>query len=791
MSTLEVHHASEQPRAVLQLDFSLKATMWSIGSRKLLPGIGGHYPREGEPLAADVWLAGLPQQKIASIRSQLLESSELFITVRIQNRALELSFHKLDIKRQVAYICTVTDVSAERENKRQERQERTEAALRIRQLEQQVNLLPQPLLLTDSAFNLTAVNPAMLRLLGRRKRDLLGKNLQQAMPEGELQPLVHAAIHSWLHRTTGSTMLHLRGENWQMRINVANQGLAIEAHAPSDAPRLETTLHGLLSLPDSLIVLSAELSVLHYNEAALATWHKLFQVVLATDLKLLTQANTRLRSRLKRLRDWLSAGHSCLLFSRRGREIWAHRVIPVLSGPLQLERIIVQSYLHPDIIQPKASSFELERFFEQAPAGLALAHEDGTILLANRVFRQLISEPQIDGVLRQESIRLEDGQVNRQFLQANQQQVELLLVKYHGQHMPAAFACVALDVTDKSLVEAQIRLYLGLFQSLFEHSPDGLILAEVDSLQVLEVNDKCLELLSKERNKVLRRSLDKVLALPETLKQQLNKCAQVAETEMELPPKSQNRWVHVLIRSIEGPAGQRQYLVRIVDITERRNMTERIIQVQELERKRIAEDLHDSLGQMLSAAKLNLTLLQRQTNVPSQDLKGLAELLDSAVDEVRAIATHLLPVSLRDFGLGKALQALQQRVENIGRLPCTLQVLGEHRRLAHAEEVNLYRIAQEAVGNCLKHASPSSILILLHFTPETVELQIRDDGIGFDVTVAQQQRRGMGLENMLMRSEQIGSNLTIRSDPTEGTRVRVNLALQLISENTELASAKP
>lgn len=239
------------------------------------------------------------------------------------------------------------------------------------------------------------------------------------------------------------------------------------------------------------------------------------------------------------------------------------------------------------------------------------------------------------------------------------------------------------------------------------------------------------------------------------------------------PGNARERWVTANTVALENG----QQLTRLVDITERRELYHRIVQAQELERKRIAEDLHDSLGQLLGATRLGYSELLRQPELlqDSQRLQAVDELLGECATELRTIAGNLLPISLRDFGLAHALKVLQSRVNHMtrGREPeCIVQLSGEPRRLPHDVEVNLFRIAQEAVSNCLKHAGASQLLLWLQFTETGVELQVRDDGPGFDVEEALQARRGLGLDNMHMRAALARAALTLRSDE-EGTRVRV------------------
>lgn len=179
---------------------------------------------------------------------------------------------------------------------------------------------------------------------------------------------------------------------------------------------------------------------------------------------------------------------------------------------------------------------------------------------------------------------------------------------------------------------------------------------------------------------------------------------------------------------------------------------------QENERARIARDLHDSLGGMLSTAKLNIQ------NNPEK----AAELLDKATQEIRMIAQNLQPLAFKEMGLVKAVRDLIYLHQQEGESPkITFQHYEVPENLEEKTALHFYRIIQEALHNALKHADASEVLIQINGEPNGLSLMIEDDGTGFDTT---EKKEGNGLKNFKKRAEFLKAELTIESGET-GTMV--------------------
>lgn len=203
---------------------------------------------------------------------------------------------------------------------------------------------------------------------------------------------------------------------------------------------------------------------------------------------------------------------------------------------------------------------------------------------------------------------------------------------------------------------------------------------------------------------------------------------------------------------------------------------------QEEERARIARELHDGPVQYLVALRRQLDLLERlQARQERQDvLKEMDELVDRAIQDLREFSRNLRPPILDDFGLGYAVEWLADQVQRSG-IETSVSVEGKPRRLDREIEVACFRIAQEALANCMKHAKASKIEVKLFFGEDAVEIRVNDNGRGFEYpgSLTSLARAGqMGLVGMFERAELLGGSVSIRSEPAKGTSVLAKIPLR-------------
>lgn len=196
------------------------------------------------------------------------------------------------------------------------------------------------------------------------------------------------------------------------------------------------------------------------------------------------------------------------------------------------------------------------------------------------------------------------------------------------------------------------------------------------------------------------------------------------------------------------------------------------------ERNRLARDLHDSVTQALYGVTLYAEAASRQllSGDPNMVADHLCEIRNTAQEslrEMRLLIFELRLPLLKSEGLEAALQARLESVEARVGLVTELRVEGDHHVSPEVEE-GLYRIAQEALNNTLRHAQASTVSVLLHHNNRSATLQVIDDGIGFDPSTVQEQG-GFGLRGMEERANRLGGTLTVDSSPGAGTKVTVEV----------------
>ena len=215
----------------------------------------------------------------------------------------------------------------------------------------------------------------------------------------------------------------------------------------------------------------------------------------------------------------------------------------------------------------------------------------------------------------------------------------------------------------------------------------------------------------------------------------------------------------------------------------RRRLLERGYELQEEERRRIARELHDQTSQQLTSILMTLKVLgeARSLSEVQARVEDLREMAAQTLEEVHDLALALRPRLLDDLGLLAALQHYLGEFRDRSHLPVDFQVLGlENRRLPPRVETTLYRIAQEALANVMRHAQAENVGVLLEVRDTSAILIVEDDGMGFDVSEAMGSHvheGNLGLYGMRERAALVGGTLAIESVPGEGTSVFAQIPL--------------
>lgn len=253
------------------------------------------------------------------------------------------------------------------------------------------------------------------------------------------------------------------------------------------------------------------------------------------------------------------------------------------------------------------------------------------------------------------------------------------------------------------------------------------------------------------------------------------------------------RWFQARIYPVKGDQGEIRHVIMMYeDITERqwatedlRRLSAELLNAEESERKRISQELHDELGQVLTAMRINLAALEKDlaTSLAPSSRERLAEtsaLADQMLAHVRELSHDLRPTMLDELGLAPTLRWYANRFARRLGIEIELEAVGFEGRLAAEIETVVYRIVQEAFTNIARHAQASRVHLRLAQTGSRVTTVIEDDGVGFDVTqrlASDAPGMGVGLFRMRERVTLRGGTFSIQSRPGTGTRLAVELPL--------------
>lgn len=235
--------------------------------------------------------------------------------------------------------------------------------------------------------------------------------------------------------------------------------------------------------------------------------------------------------------------------------------------------------------------------------------------------------------------------------------------------------------------------------------------------------------------------------------------------------------------AFKGRAIQSGMLLTIEDISQLKAMESELLfamlQGQEKERKRIAKELHDGFGPLLSAVKLNvesfgndLCEIQNETRLK---LENTIQLIDSIAEEMRSLSHDLMPKSLIDFGLKASIEGLCSRINKASKIQVNFFAPDNDERFDPLVEFGLYRITQELINNALKHSKANNLTIQLVRHDESILLMVEDDGQGFDFY--EDKDKGIGLTNIEARTSALGGIFLLDSEIGKGVTATIEIPI--------------
>ncbi len=328
------------------------------------------------------------------------------------------------------------------------------------------------------------------------------------------------------------------------------------------------------------------------------------------------------------------------------------------------------------------------------------------------------------------------------------------------------------DVTERRRAEAALQESEQRFRAIFDHAADGILLADPQTMMFAMGNPRISEM--------LRYSLDEIQTLgvsdvhpPESLphvRAEFERQARGEKTLAEDIPvlRKDGSVFSADVSAAHITLNGRPYLLgSFRDITERKQARARLVTAREQERRRLAGELHDSIGQSLVALQLTVqnaaaTVRDRLDAEQTAALIGATAQCTELIRDVRHICHGLYPPILESLGLIAGMRQLAQDVERTGivaTVKCSKAI--EARRFSNDIEIALFRIAQEAITNAIRHGECTEIGIALRRKRDRIHLTVEDNGVGFapDRTVG----NGLGLTHMRERAQAAGGTVSIRS----------------------------
>jgi signal transduction histidine kinase len=209
-----------------------------------------------------------------------------------------------------------------------------------------------------------------------------------------------------------------------------------------------------------------------------------------------------------------------------------------------------------------------------------------------------------------------------------------------------------------------------------------------------------------------------------------------------------------------------RYHRRYVKLQKERIFAE--ITMQENERKRIANDLHDSLGPLLSSVKLNMNSIDVHNNQDQEIINKAGRHIDEIISSLRQISYNLLPNTLQRNGLNEALREFVKDIQSKHKVQVHMYLLKEV-NISKEKEIHVFRILQEMIHNALKHANAKNLYIGISEENGNLQVMVKDDGKGFDMEKIKKESHGLGLKSLESRIEILSGQLSFESLPNKGT----------------------
>jgi PAS domain S-box-containing protein len=510
-----------------------------------------------------------------------------------------------------------------------------------------------------------------------------------------------------------------------------------------------------------------------------------------------------------------------------GDIVWAE----VSVAPLAIPDASAVVIMH-DITERKRAEERLQEY-ERAVEGLeemiAVVDRDYRYLLANRAFlnfrglerQQLIGRPVVEVLGREAFARIADKL--RECLAGNTVRYETryrfsdgrerdLLASYSPIEGPGGIdriACVFQDITERKKAEAALRESETRFRQITENIEEVFWITDLAGTTIY---------ISPAYERIWGRSCESLYASPRSWREQIHPADRSRmEPSFSSDPGFTRAYIYRIVRAdgsfrwirdrgfpVHDECGNVVRFAGIAeDITATKSVEEelqrvneqlrvlswRLFRVRDEERRHLARELHDEIGQALTAAKINLSSIDSPSvEEQAERLQESIALLDTLLRQVRQISLDLHPSTLDDLGLVPALRSLLDQQAQRAGLRARFSAV-ERAEIDRGIQTTAFRITQEAITNVLRHAQARFIGVRINIGKDRMKIRIVDDGIGFDTSPIQSPGNGeaaFGLVGMRERASLVGGQVRITSSPGKGTTVEVSLPINRSREGRML-----
>ncbi len=344
----------------------------------------------------------------------------------------------------------------------------------------------------------------------------------------------------------------------------------------------------------------------------------------------------------------------------------------------------------------------------------------------------------------------------------------------------------ALEQVDKERRLAEAEEQVHLIRSVVEQGFSAVLItsAELPDPKVIYINPAFAHATGYASEKVVGEPLSALASLDhvyQRLRAGLPTGAPFLDEISTYQTMKGERWGEWRVGPVKDKTGRNtHWLIIFRDITERKRLEREILEISDQERRRIGQDLHDGLCQHLAGIELMSQVLQQKLAPKSKADAGrageIARHVREAISQTRSLARGLSPVTLESEGLPSALRELAANTEKIFGLACRVECPELGLACVPATATHLYRIAQEAVSNAIKHGKAREVVIRLEPVGERMVLSVTDNGRGFPKILPRND--GMGLRIMRYRAGMISGLLSVEKNAAGGTSVRCSVPIR-------------